>query len=148
MKYLSLIFFTAILFLVSCGESNPYADSVIEMNTTPCFGACPEYDITIKGDGTATYVGKRHAPRAGEYTKQLPVEETRALFDAFAAVDFFAFEEKYTSNISDLSTTFISFSHNGQSKKIEDYYGAPDELDKLENRVEAIAKSEGWKKAE
>lgn len=146
MKNLAFLFF-AVLFLISC-ESNPYANSVIEMNTTPCFGACPEYDITINGTGLATYNGKRYAPRAGNFTKQLTAEETKTLFDAFVAADFFAFEDEYTSTISDLPTTFISFSHEGQTKKIKDYYGAPDKLDDLENRVEAIGKSEGWEKME
>lgn len=147
MKQILFLGLIGILCLTACEQnSNPYADSTIEMNTTPCFGACPEYDIIIKGDGTANYVGKRHAPRAGKFTKQLSPEETKALFDAFAAVNFFDFEDEYTSTISDLSTTYISFSHDGQSKKIKDYYGAPDELDKLENRVEEIAKSDGWKK--
>lgn len=133
------------LSVMSC-ESNNYADSVIEMNTTPCFGACPVYDITIKGDGTVLYDGKQYAHREGKHTKQLTKVETKDLFDAFVAANFFEFEDKYTSNISDLSTTYISFTHDGQTKKIEDYYGAPDALDNLENKIIALAKSDGWEK--
>ena len=95
------------LFLISC-ESNPYASSIIEMNTTPCFGACPEYDITINGNGLANYEGKAYAPREGKYTKQLSADETKVLFDAFSAANFFAFEDEYTSNISDFPTTYVS----------------------------------------
>ncbi|MFT4971342.1 MAG: hypothetical protein ACI9XO_002131 [Paraglaciecola sp.] len=142
-----LFVLTGILFLISC-ESNPYVTSSIEMNMGACFGACPVYKITISGDGTVSYDGQKNVPKMGEYNKQLSPEETKTLFDAFAASNFFAFEEEYMSNISDLPTTFISFQNGGKSKKIKDYYGAPDELDALEHRVEEIVNSTEWTKVE
>lgn len=117
------------------------------MNKTPCFGACPDYDVTIKGNGEATFEGRQHAPRKGNYQLILDAEKTKTLFDAFANADFWAFEDEYTSNISDMPTTFISFSHEGQSKKIRDYYGAPQRLKDLEKLVEEIVEREGWEKS-
>ncbi|GJM34826.1 MAG: hypothetical protein DHS20C18_38270 [Saprospiraceae bacterium] len=34
----------------------------------------------------------------------------------------------------------------GQTKKVEDYYGAPQELKNLEDLVAKVAESEGWEK--
>lgn len=142
-----LFVLTGLLFLISC-ESNPYATSSIEMSMGACFGACPVYEITINGDGAVSYNGKQHTSKIGAHHKQLSPEVTKTLFDAFATSNFYTFEDEYTSNISDLPTTFISFNHSGKSKKIKDYYGAPDELDALENRVTEIANSTGWTKSE
>ena len=51
--------------------------------------------------------------------------------------------------ITDLPSTYISFTHKGQTKKIRDYYGAPDKLTELEDLLNKIAlKKDGWKKIE
>jgi len=45
---------------------------------------------------------------------------------------FLILKKEYTSNITDLPSTIVTFSINGQEKKIVDYYGAPDKLKELE----------------
>ena len=144
LTFLSFLFVAA---FISC-ESNPYQDSLIEMNKTACFGTCPVYSISISGDGNVVYEGKENAPYPGKQTTQLHPDATKELFDAFANADFFNFEDKYTGAISDLPTTFVSFTHNGQRKKVEDYYNAPKALKELENRLVAIVKDGNWQATE
>lgn len=144
----NLFILCAVLLSLTACESNPYTTSSIEMDAGACFGSCPVYEITINGDGAVKYVGKENTPKMGEYNKQLSPEATKTLFDAFSTSNFFTFEDEYTSTISDLPTTNISFNHSGKSKKIKDYYGAPEELDALEKMVEDVANSTGWTKKE
>jgi hypothetical protein len=44
----------------------------ITLETSPCFGACPVYSITVRADGTATFDGKRFTAQAG--TKEITLK--------------------------------------------------------------------------
>jgi hypothetical protein len=56
------------------GDSITYA-------TSPCFGACPVYTVTVRPDGNGVFEGKRFTAVAGERRFTL----TRTQYDAFAA---------------------------------------------------------------
>ena len=53
----------------------------ITLETSPCFGACPVYAVTVRPDGQGTFVGKRFTAVTGERRFTL----TPAQYDAFAA---------------------------------------------------------------
>jgi hypothetical protein len=55
------------------------ADS-ITYETSPCFGACPVYAVTVRPDGHGTFNGKRFTAVNGERAFTL----TRGQYDAFA----------------------------------------------------------------
>ena len=112
-----------------------------------CRGKCPVYTITIYGDGRAVYAGKKNVDKIGPYEKKLEKSQITELVKAFNDANFFEFKDEYTSKITDLPTTYTTFTTNDKTKQIRDYYGAPEELKKLEKMVEDIANSEGWKKA-
>lgn len=149
-KITTLVVLLAIFCNWQC-TTDPYAydvSTIIEMSKTPCFGTCPEYEIKINGKGLASYEGKKFVKLEGSYTKTLSDQATNDLMKAFVDADFWSFEDEYTSDISDLPTTYIAFSHGGQSKKIKDYYNAPEALKALEKLVEDIVEEEGWEKQE
>lgn len=128
-------------------EYNRFENSVITLEKEPCYGTCPVYTITIKGTGEAVYEGKDHVSKKGKYQKQLGDKETNKLFNAFECSNFSDFRSEYTDNVSDMPTNYLTFEHRGYKKRIRDYYGAPEELKKLEKMVEEIAESEeGWTK--
>jgi len=131
--------------MVACDSKKYNATSSIKMKKDPCFGFCPVYIFTIDGTGSATFNGERNVDKEGNWTRTLSPEETSALFQAFGNAKFWDFEEEYTDSMTDLPTTWITFSHQGQTKTIKDYYGAPEALKNLEKMVEDIAESgEGW----
>lgn len=148
MKYL-LTCLSILAFFTSCeNEKYEYGKEVkIELTKDPCFGFCPVYTFQVDGNGNATFDGKRNVEKEGEWSKLFSIEETNQLFDAFANSQFWDFKDEYTAQVTDLPTIWVSFTHNGQSKKIKDYYGAPAELKELEKMVEIMAEAEeGWVK--
>ena len=120
-------------------------DVMIEIRTTPCFGRCPVYEMSIDGMGMVTFTGERDVKKVGAYQKQLTAEETNKLFAAFEDSDYWAFEDEYSANVTDLPSTYLTYKHGEKAKKIRLYYNVPDSLANLSKMVKEIATSdEGW----
>jgi hypothetical protein len=131
----------------SSGTTGEYlATHYIELKKDPCFGFCPVYKIKITGDGKAVYNGKKNVEKEGVWYRTLSAEQTKALFKAFEEADYWSFRDEYTAQVTDLPTTWTTFSLGEKNKTIKDYYGAPKELKALEEMVAQIAEEEdGWK---
>ena len=110
-------------------------------------GTCPTYKFEVFLDKTARYKGTAHVDLVGEYKATLTDEQLDYLKNSFAEADYFSFANVYSSQLTDLPTTFL-FYHNGQqSLKVTDYWGAPDELKTLEKQVEEFIETVEWEKA-
>lgn len=128
-------------------ETKKIKKGSIEMSKSVCFGKCPAYKITINEKGVVNYEGERNVEKIGSYKKQLTQPATDSLFTAFINSDFWSFRDEYTAMVTDLPTTYVSFTLEEKTKKIKDYVGAPEKLKVLESFVEQIANSdEGWEK--
>ena len=101
---------------------------LIEMSKTMCFGRCPVYEIRIYDDGSCMYTGKLNVEKIGSYTKTIEADELRALQNAFEENKFMEMKDEYVAQVSDISTTWISFTKGKKSKKIKDLIGAPKAL--------------------
>ncbi|WP_417459215.1 DUF6438 domain-containing protein [Kordiimonas sp.] len=75
----------AAMMLVACtsdgGGSDDVADVTrdpspmhyVKLSEGPCFGACPVYDLTIRGDGRVTFHGNRFSKLSGQHLAQRSV---------------------------------------------------------------------------
>jgi hypothetical protein len=59
----------------------------IRLVRTACYGVCPDDELTIRSDGTATYRGMK-SDRPGDYRGALPRDEARALLRRIDALGF------------------------------------------------------------
>ena len=151
MRIASIVTLT-ILGLVGCAsnqkmtavQTSDEPSLIISMKRTACYGTCPVYELSIYSNHTATLTAEEHLDIQGNYSAKISDETYQALVDAFNGSDFFDFEDEYTSNMSDLPTTFIYYSDLRRSKKIRDYYGSPEELRQLEDRVETLITDLDW----
>jgi hypothetical protein len=141
----SFLLFVSVLLFAACDPYQYDANSAIELKKDPCFGFCPVYSFKVDGKGNATFQGERNVNKEGAWTRTLTPEQTNALFKAFEDANFWQFQDEYTAPVTDLPTTYVTFTHKGQSKTVKDYYGSPPELKNLEKLVEEIAETEeGW----
>ena len=106
-------------------------------------GTCPEYQIDIDGDGTVHYNGGRFVAVSGAHTSHIPVQAVADLVESFRVTDFFSFNDKYISPVTDAPTYIISIAIDGHLKQIVDY-GAPKQISDLEKKVDEIAGSAKW----
>ncbi len=125
-------------------KANEYKDVIITLERTPCYGTCPDYKLTIYGDGKIVYEGKEYVKITGTQTAQISIDQVKAIVDEFYRIDYFSLQDKYTGNITDLPTTITSITINGTTKKVVNYYGAPKKLDELENKIDEITNSKIW----
>ena len=123
-------------------------DKVITMEKTECYGTCPVYLLEIYENGTVTLDARRFMDMEGMHFAKLSKEDLNQLIARFVEADFFAFEDSYDSEVSDLPTTYIRFRWEGKSKKIKDYVGAPDSLKQLESLIHALVGELEWRKVD
>ena len=144
-KFVLLVF---VVLACKSTQSNLQKDRlpVIMMKKTECHGTCPVYTLIVYDNQTAKLVGERFLDLVGNYEADIPEAVYNELVEAFEAADFFSFKSKYSANITDLPTTYLSYSNSEKSKMTIDYYRAPPALKKLEQRVAALLKSLDWKK--
>jgi hypothetical protein len=153
-KWFSLLLMVSLILTISCKTRQKSAatqksdEPVFVLQKTACFGECPVYTLKIFSDGLVTLKGEHFVDKIGNYTNQIPADEVQQLISDFQSANFFDFQDEYTSEATDLPTTYVTFNHDGRSKKITDYYGAPDELKLLENTLERYIIISNWKKVE
>jgi Domain of unknown function (DUF6438) len=111
----------------------------ITIERTPCFGMCPEYKVTIKGDGTVTYTGRQHVRVTGDRTWTIDPAAVRALAREMEAAGYFELQDEYTSRMTDHPTTRTSLTIGARSKKVSDYISGPQKLKDLEQRIDDVA---------
>jgi hypothetical protein len=122
------------------------APVVITIERTACYGACPVYSLEITGDGTVTYQGRQFVRVIGKATATIPPEAVQQLVAEFERIHYFDLQNIYTAHITDLPTTTTSIRIGERFKKVVDRYGGPDELEKLEDRIDEVAGSDRWVK--
>jgi hypothetical protein len=128
-------------------------DLLITLERTTCLGTCPAYKLTIRGDGSVLYEGKKFVRITGTQQSSIDKAAMAELLKAFVDADYFGLKDNYDSIqnpdgtetvVTDLPTTYTSLTLNGRVKKIEDYVGAPKQLEQLENRIDTMAGSKRW----
>jgi hypothetical protein len=121
------------------------------------------YRVVIWADGTVDF-NRDDVKRQG----RLSQEQMRQLINAFEAIDFFSFADKYAYYencpqscvehpcadtgvylTGDYSFATTSFTYNGQSKSVLHYRGCKEserlkELTKLENKIDEVVNTQQW----
>jgi len=137
-------------------QSAPQAipdDFLITLARTSCFGMCPVYSVTIDAKGRVTYEGKKFVRVEGRQSDQIPVTQVAELMATVQRVGFFELDDEYrvvrnadgtTTMVTDLPTTFVTVTSGGRTKRIQDYFGAPEPLHQLEKQIDEAARTKRW----
>ncbi len=116
----------------------------ITLERTPCFGRCPDYVVTLDGDGTVRYTGRQFVRVHGEQTWKIDAAAVHALAREMDAAGFFGWKDVYTAMVTDLPTTYTTLTIGARTKKIKDYYGGPPALQQIEARIDAVSGVRGY----
>ena len=106
-----------------------------------CYGTCPSYKITINGDGSFTYFGKRYADRLGGYKGNITNEETKNFFMKLAKYNWSSYPDEYPIDNVDFPQFTLEYFDAKLKKKIMANSNAAAELIELSKNMDALIKS-------
>jgi hypothetical protein len=141
MKRILLLPFIFGLLLIPCwGQTKDSQNKLlITIERTPVW-LSPGYSAQIYGDGTVIYEGKTGVEVKGIRKYKIPIENVKELAEDFQRINYFSLKDKYQDLIIyDQSSTATSIEIDGKKKKIITFNGGPEELYKLENKIEDFA---------
>ena len=122
------------------------ATSVI-LERQGCFGTCPSYSVTVRGDGGVDYDGGGFVDVVGTHHYQIPPGEAAALIERLRGRDLWSMQSHYVAAITDSPTYTLVIDVAGQRKVILDYVGGmvgmPAAITDAENDVDATAHTDG-----
>jgi hypothetical protein len=90
----------------------------IGMSRGPCYGWCPVYSRTLRGDGLVEYRGTRFVRVRGKQTARISTEQLMQVLRDLDRMDFFAVEDRAFLWCFDSASTSISVSVDGRQKRV------------------------------
>jgi hypothetical protein len=120
----------------------------IKLEETGCMGTCPTFSIIISADGSVEYTGVAYVDFIGSRKGSVSKWYVEKLFDFVNDSRFFAFQDKYSQDITDSESKFTTVTmFNGKTKTVEDYANtAPIRLWALEEVIAGFEKKAKWEK--
>lgn len=133
-------------------SANPPAPAqgsiVITLERTACFGFCPVYSVTLRDDGTVSYVGKQHVKVSGTHTWKIDPGAVRGLAQEMQDAGFFELQDEYRAMVTDHPTVRTSLAIGQRTKKVVDYVAGPQKLKDIEARIDEVAGTQKYVKGE
>lgn len=121
---------------------------VINLSRTACFGTCPDYSVSIRGDGSVHFTGRRFVLMPGDHEAHVSPESVKELVEKLEKAKFFAARDEYVAPITDNPTYTLALTVGGKTKIVRDYVGAqvgmPLVIVDLERAVDELAGTERW----
>lgn len=151
---------------VAFPEGSPQ-DTEITLRRTACYGSCPDYEVSIRGDGRVRFSSEypRFPGTAADvhrafngYNVLWPgPHETNAEPQAFAALlqkfrdaHFMGMKPQYTAGVTDSPTYELTLKVGQTAKVVVDYVGRsvgmPRSMTQLEDAVDTLAQTDRWVK--
>jgi len=138
----------------------PLSQSAITLERGACMGSCPDYRVTVHGDGLVEFdTGDEHFKGTaaqvhleynghnvllpGHHTAHVDPASFARLFERFRDVHFYGLKNEYVYGAADNPTQVLTVHVGKSSKTVTDYIGTqagmPQEVRDLEEAVDAVA---------
>jgi hypothetical protein len=117
-----------------------------------CFGACPDYAVTVRGDGSVRYVGRNFVLERGERTGRADPADVARLRAMIRQAGFFALRDEYRARATDLPTSTVAVEDEGRVKTVIDYggdlVGMPAAVRQIQDEIDRVAGTARWIRGE
>lgn len=155
LSHVGLVCLLAVSFAAVHARQQPDvpADTIISLQRTSCFGPCPVYTVTIDARGTVRYEGEKFVRVVGRQTARIEKSLVAKLLAHAERIHFFDMRNSYrvienpdgsATMVTDLPTKIVTVTTNRRSKRVEDYFGAPDALEEFEKAIDEAAGTNRW----
>lgn len=165
-----IIFLAGLCLLTSCNSRNKFPEVrndklLIGLQRTACYGSCPDYKVTIDGQGNVIFTTRpplddREGVVHREYSKFSGVRvsgthrtvvskaDVAKLLQKFKAADFFSLKDEYSSAVTDNPTYILSIYTGNGRKTVVDYVGEkagmPPVVTSLQDAIDKLAGTDRW----
>ncbi len=124
----------------------PTSSSLISMKRTPCYGTCPQYQVTIFSNGSIKYEGKRYVDKIGCFHSKLSKKKIENIISLVNKINYFKLDSEYLSNVTDLPSVVTQVSINGKNYRILDEKFSETKLNILYDEIDKlIIEVDDWK---
>lgn len=117
------------------------------LSRTPCFGRCKAYTITIQRTGEATYLGNSNVDRIGTWKGTVDQATMDKLAERAAEIGFYAMQDTYDANVTDLPSTIVRVNADGNDKKVVGRYKYPPTFKAFAAYADSLLGPVQWTKA-
>jgi hypothetical protein len=122
------------------------ADSlVLSLERTPCFGHCQAYRLHVYRSGYATYEGRVNVELEGMHEARIGRDTLETLLREADRIGFFALDDVYDSEVTDLPSTILRISSNGRDKQVLGRVGTPAKFMAFVETIEEMILPVAWK---
>ena len=111
----------------------------ITLQRTACFGTCPDYTVTLTGDGTVIYSGRQFVRTPGDHTWKIDAAAVRALAREMEAAGFFELQDTYTSRMTDNPTTYTTLRDRQPHEEDPGLHLGPPKLKDIEAKIDEVS---------
>jgi uncharacterized protein DUF6438 len=138
----------SLLFLLSTlataqPDPTPANDFSITLERIGCLGSCPDYKVTIHGDGSVQYEGRFYVRVEGVRKKTIRPLAVQKLIRKLEDDDFVHWEEKNKVCV-DFPEVHITATLNGRTKRVLEGCNTPGKVLQLANEIDKISGAKGW----
>lgn len=127
------------------------ATKVFSVSTSPCYGDCKQYSLTLYNNGLVLFNGKKNVARKGYYSAILsdyPQSKLMAHFRDATAEGLQTIYPIGEAVAPDVPSTVLRYpAVDGREQSISVYADAPEKLQQLFDFVEEMIAREDWKLA-
>lgn len=136
------------------------------LQRTGCYGTCPDYKVTIEGNGRVVFetrplldptdVANVHRAFSNEsgirvsgtFETTITPEAVAELLEKFKEARFFSLQDEYRSDVTDNPTYIVSIDTGHRQKSVVDYVGKragmPKSVTALQDAIDAAAQTDRW----
>jgi hypothetical protein len=118
-------------------------DFSIRLERVGCLGSCPDYIVTILGDGSVEYDGRAYVRVPGIRKSTISASSVQQLIRILRNEDFFHWEEKEKVCV-DFPEVHITVTLKGQRKQVLEGCNSPGEVLRLANEIDRISAAKRW----
>lgn len=93
---------------VKVGPMSRTRDLSVSLERTPCYGPCPVYTVTLRGDGTAAWHGEHSVEPLGRHTGEVDPNDVKRLVAFARKVSFFDWDPEYVEQVTDHPGTRVT----------------------------------------
>jgi hypothetical protein len=110
-----------------------------------CYGACPEYSVVFKSDGTFTYHGIANVPRLGRHRGEFSTYEFNQLAELLLKTRYSDMPPTWGESVVDLPTVYTTAVIDGRRKLVSNKGGVgPVELWSIEQCIDGLLREARW----